>query len=125
MIVADTSVLIDHLRGQPSAQNVFREAHERGETIAGSVLTRIEVLAGVRRGERAGTEALLAELEWVPVDEDLADRAGALANRFGRSHGGIDVVDYVVAATVQALSAVLWTTNVRHFPMFPRLKAPY
>jgi predicted nucleic acid-binding protein len=125
VVVADTSVLIDHLRGDPSARDVFRGARERGEAIAGSVLTRVEVLAGVRSRERAGTEALLSELEWIPVDEDLADIAGRLANRFSRSHGGIDVVDYVVAATVQKLEAVLWTTNVRHFPMFPRLKAPY
>jgi len=125
VIVADTSVLIDHLRRRADARDLFQRARHRGETLAASVLTRVEVLAGVRPGEEAGTTALLAELEWIAVDVEIADAAGALANTFRRSHGAIDVVDYVVAATVQQTHATLWTTNVRHFPMFPQLAAPY
>lgn len=125
MIVADTSVLIDHLRGRPEARELFRLARDGSDTLAGSVLTRVEVLAGVRSGEEAGTTALLDELAWIPVDEVLADAAGAFARRFSRSHAAIDVVDYVVAATAEQASATLWTTNVRHFPMFPELEPPY
>jgi predicted nucleic acid-binding protein len=35
------------------------------------------------------------------------------------------VADLIVAALAQHLDAALKTTNVRHFPMFKRLKAPY
>lgn len=125
MIVADTSVLIDHLRGHAGARAIFDRPRIAGERIAGSVLTRVEILAGARPREERATRALLDELEWIPVDSDLADAAGRLARRFGRAHPGIDVTDYVIAATVESHDATLWTRNVRHFPMFPRLRAPY
>lgn len=51
---------------------------------------------------------------------DLADLAGDFGRRFGRSHG-LDVVDALVAAAAEALSADVATLNVRHFPMFPGL----
>ena len=79
----------------------------------------------MRTAEEDATRRLMDSLDWIEVDEDLAERAGALANRFLRSHPGIDPVDYVIAATVERLDARLWTRNVRHFPMFPELTAPY
>ncbi|MEX2212219.1 MAG: type II toxin-antitoxin system VapC family toxin [Gaiellaceae bacterium] len=125
MIVADTSVLVDYLRGDAGARAAFEHARSAGEPLVGSVLTCVEVLAGARRPEERSTRALLDELEWIPVDVELADAAGSLARRFGRTHPGIDVTDYVIAATVDHLDATLWTRNLRHFPMFPRLAAPY
>jgi predicted nucleic acid-binding protein len=55
----------------------------------------------------------------------MSERAGMLANRYLRSHPGVDPVDYVVAATAQHLGAELWTRNLKHFPMFPGLSTPY
>jgi len=68
---------------------------------------------------------LLDGLEWVGVDDDLAERAGTLAQRFIRSHPGVDPVDYVIAASAQRLEAELWTKNLKHFPMFSGLRPPY
>jgi len=48
-----------------------------------------------------------------------------LANQYLRSHPDVDSVDYVIAATAQHLGAELWTRNLKHFPMFPGLSAPY
>ncbi|MCY4614980.1 MAG: type II toxin-antitoxin system VapC family toxin [Chloroflexi bacterium] len=124
-IVVDTSVLIDHLRGEDAAREALRGATLDGERLVASVLTKVEVLAGMRTAEEDATRRLMDSLDWIEVDEDLAERAGALANRFLRSHPGIDPVDYVIAATVERLDARLWTRNVRHFPMFPELAAPY
>lgn len=90
-----------------------------------SVLTRVEVLAGMRQDETDTTLRLLDSLEWAQVDERIADRAGWLANRYLRSHPGVDPVDYVIAATVVQHGAVLWTRNLKHFPMFPELRSPY
>jgi predicted nucleic acid-binding protein len=88
-------------------------------------MTKVEVLAGARTGEHKAISDLLATLEWVPVDEAIADRAGGLANQYLRSHPGVDPVDYVIAATVEMLNAELWTRNVKHFPMFPDLRDAY
>lgn len=125
MIVADTSVLVDTLRGRPEAHVTLSEALVGGERIAASVLTKTEILAGVRRGEERGTRALLDHVDWVPVDDEIAETAGRLARRYRESHPGIEVVDYVIAATAQELAAALWTTNAKHFPMFRELEPPY
>ena len=48
-----------------------------------------------------------------------------MANRFLRSHPGVDTVDFVVATTADRHDATLWTRNVKHFPMFTDLSSPY
>lgn len=124
-VLVDTSVLIDHLRGRPEAREALARAVDDGERLIGSVLTRSEVLAGLRPGEEQATSALLGVLEWIVVDEAVADHAGALAQRYLASHGGIDLTDYVIAATAAIHGATLWTRNVKHFPMMAGLRPPY
>jgi len=86
---------------------------------------RTEVLGGVREGEIRDTFALLRLIDWVDVDVVLADVAGALDRRYRAAHAGIDVVDYLLAAAALELEGVIASSNVRHFPMFPRLQPPY
>lgn len=124
-VVVDTSVLIEVLRGDERAQALLATAIADGERIVGSVLSRVEVLAGMRPHEERETRHLFDSLEWLVVDADLADRAGELASSYVRSHPGIDPVDYVIAATAERLGADLWTHNLKHFPMFPGLQRPY
>jgi predicted nucleic acid-binding protein len=123
--LADTSVLVDYLRGVESARELLRSALARDEIVAASVLTRIELSIGMRPAERRATDALVGALRWLPVESTVADRADALARRYGRSHSGIDAVDYCVAASALVNGLDLWTLNVRHFPMFPGLRAPW
>jgi predicted nucleic acid-binding protein len=123
--LADTSILVDYLRGVEPARRLLRTALERGEVVSASFLTRIELSIGMRRSERRGTDALVAALRWLPVDAAVADDADALARRYGPSHSGIDAVDYCVAASARVYELELWTLNVRHFPMFPKLEAPW
>jgi predicted nucleic acid-binding protein len=123
--LADTSVLVDYLRGVEPARALLRSAFERGEPVSASVLSRIELSIGMRRPERRRTEALVAALRWLTVDTAIAGDADALARRYAASHPGIDAVDYCVAATARVHELELWTLNVRHFPMFPRLRAPW
>jgi predicted nucleic acid-binding protein len=123
--LVDTSILIDHLRGRSEARDLLAAELSAGEPLFGSVLSKVEVLAGIRRAEAEPTRALLDVLIWADVTDPVAERAGALANRFLRSHRGVDLVDYVIAATREELDLPLWTRNVRHFPMIAGLRAPY
>jgi len=79
----------------------------------------------MRSPERAAVRGLFAALDWIAVTEEIADQAGRLARRYRASHGSVDVIDYLIAATAQEFGADLWTRNVRHFPMFAGLAAPY
>lgn len=124
-VLVDTSVLIDHLRGSSGAREALRVVVDRSERLAASVLTKVEVLAGMRASEERPTRRLFDILDWLPVDDAIADHAGRLANHYCRSHPGVDPVDFVIAATAMELDAVLWTRNVKHFPMFQDLASPY
>lgn len=122
--LVDTSVLIDYLRGLPAAADVL----ERERALAplhASEITRLELLAGMRPAEEAATRSLLSTLRWHPVDEDVAEQAGALGRQWLPSHRAIDGADLAVAATTIRCQARLLTCNVKHFPMFPDLRAPY
>lgn len=88
-------------------------------------MTKVEVLAGVRPDEESATRRLLSILEWVPVTNEIAERAGTLATRYLASHPAIDPTDFVIAATVEELGSELWTRNRKHFPMFIDLPDPY
>lgn len=121
MIVLDTTVLIDVLRGHRPALAYLRALDEPP---ACSELTRVEVMRGLRRPEREATDALLRTMRWIGVDEPIARRAGALGQEWRRSHA-LSTVDLVIAATAQELGAELATSNTRHFPMFAGLRRPY
>jgi len=118
-------VLIDYLRGVEAARELLRSALEREEVVAASVLSRIELSIGMRPRERRATDALVGALRWLDVDAAVGEQADALARRYARSHSGIDAVDYCVAATALVNGMELWTLNVRHFPMFERLRPPW
>ena len=124
-VLVDTSVLIDHLRGDEAARRALASAARQGERLAASVVTKVEVLAGMRPEEEPPTRRLLSALDWIAVDDAIAEQAGSLASRFLRSHPGVDPVDFIIAATAERHEAVLWTRNVKHFPMIPDLAPPY
>jgi hypothetical protein len=121
----DTCVLVDHLRGLSPATALLAAGVEDEVELWSVVVVRTEILAGMRASEQRATRRLLDQLRWVDVTRTLADRAGELARRYLRSHRGIDTVDYLIAASVQELSAELKTTNVKHYPMFAELVPAY
>lgn len=123
--LADTSILIDHLRGVAEARKLLQGAFERDQVVSALSLTRIELAIGTRHEEKRRTDGLVSTLRWLPVSGLVAEEAMSLARRYGRSHSGIDAVDYCVAAAARVHELDLWTLNVRHFPMFPRLQAPW
>lgn len=114
--------MIDVLRSRTEAVHFVRSL---AEVPVCSEVTRIEVISGLRSTERQPAEALFQAMDWSPIDEEIARRAGALGRRFRASHPGIDAADLAVAATTEALGARCATANVKHFPMFPGLEPPY
>lgn len=121
-VVFDTSVLIDILRNDPAALDYVKGVQD---VPACSEVTRVEVMRGLRSAERAGADQLFQALRWISVDEPLARRAGELGRRWDRHRPSISLADLVVAATAEQVDGELATTNVRHFPMFEGLQAPY
>jgi predicted nucleic acid-binding protein len=123
-VVVDTTILIDVLRKEQGALTVVSEALASG-AIHASEVVRLEVLAGMRVDETRATRGLLSAVVWHPLDETIAEIAGELGRQWLPANRGIDAADLAIAATVIALDGRLLTRNVKHFPMFRGLQAPY
>ncbi len=121
MIVLDTTVLIDLLRGHEPARSYLMSLDEPP---ACSEVSRVELMRGIRSRERTAAEQLMRALRWISLDEEIARRAGLIGRAWRRSHG-LSTPDLVIAATAQELGAQLATSNVRHYPMFEGLAPPY
>lgn len=119
----DSSVLISHLRGDAQATSLLVSLPTDDRLV--SVLTRVEIEGGMRSDERRDVASLLGVLRMIPVTDLIARRAAAHLRKFRRSHSAIDLVDYVIAATAELHEAELATLNIKHFPMFKGLTAPW
>ena len=124
MILVDTDVLIAHLRGIEAARDWLRQARTSGPILI-SAVTVTELSGGMRSAERREVWALLAALRVEPVTEIVARQAGEYMRQFRRSHNGIGLGDYLIAATVGVRGVPLATLNVRNFPMFAGLTPPF
>lgn len=125
MKLVDTTVAIDHLRGEARAVELLTRLVQEEDAVAASEVVRFELLAGVRDDELDALEQFCSALRWVAVDESIARTAGSLARKYRAAYGGIDDVDYLIAATALLLDAELVTSNVRHFPMLADVRAAY
>ncbi len=118
----DTSILVDYFRKRAAAIDYMR-ALERGAAM--SVVTIAELLAGARRqSEEQDIHKLAAELVVHEVSLQIAELAGSYVRHFGASHS-VELTDAVIAATAEHHGLTLATLNIKHFPMFKRLRAPY
>jgi predicted nucleic acid-binding protein len=121
-VLVDTNVLIELLRRVPAAASWINGQTER---LTISVVTVLELYAGARsQREERDIAALCQRLGCLPVDQGIAERAGTLMQHFRKSHD-IDLPDAIIAATAEHHGLKLATLNVKHFPMFPKLKRPY
>jgi len=125
VILIDSDVLIAHLRGAAKARDWLLRARREQGRLSTSAVSVAEVAGGIRVEERRPATRLLASLRIWPVDERIAWGAAELMRAHRRSHSGIGLGDYLVAATALAEGLELATLNVRHFPMFVGLRPPF
>lgn len=123
-MLVDSDVLIAHLRGLAVARDWLVEARSRGR-LAISVVSIAEIVGGMRSAERREVWRLFSAFRVEPATEIVARRAGELMRQYRRSHEGIGLGDYLIAATADVKGLELATLNVRHFPMFANLRAPF
>jgi predicted nucleic acid-binding protein len=115
-LLIDSDVLIDHLRKEKQALRFLAAELEKNSLIFVSVISRVEILAGIRKGEDAIVNSLFEILTPVNVDISIADRAGEYLRKYSRSHS-MSIGDALIAATSKEMSLTLITRNVKHYPM--------
>lgn len=125
MTLVDTDVLVAHLRGVAAARDWLRSVRSTTGPLVVSAVTVTEITGGMRSGERPEVWRLLGSLSVEDVTEVIARRAGEYMRQYRRSHSGIGLGDYLIAATADVQGFDLATLNVRHYPMFKGLRAPF
>lgn len=122
MMLADSDVLIDFLRGK--GPGVERIAIELGTgRLHTTTINAFELISGARTAkDQQKVATLLAALHVLPLDLAAAER-GALVRRDLEASGhGIGTADYLIAGICLAHGAVLITGNSKHFERVPGLK---
>lgn len=79
----------------------------------------------MRPSEKREVTRLLASLEVFPSGVAVGWQAAEFMTQYRLSHNGIGLGDYLIAATAHTEGLELATLNVKHFPMFPDLSAPF
>lgn len=122
MILLDTCILIDVLRGRALALAYVTGLDAQPGI---SAVTATELVAGCRSvKERRQVDRLIEHYIVLDIDREIACVAGEFIRDFGPSHG-TDPIDALIAATAKVRAAPLATLNLKHFPMFKGLKRPY
>lgn len=116
MILLDTTVLIDALRGRPAAERI-RQRRTRGDVPMVCAINVEEVWRGALPGEEEVVATFFSGLRVVP----LGVREGEMAGRWRRDHATrgqtLHQADCLIAAAAVRMGAVLATGNPSDFPM--------
>ena len=115
LIVADSDVLIDALRGRDDARARIAVAL-REEVLATTAVNLFELESGARTDDQRDKVArLLAPTLILPLDQEAADHAAAVRRRLEAEGRGIGMADYLIAGICLARGAALYTRNRTHF----------
>lgn len=121
MIVCDSDVLIDSLRGREPARSRIAAELLLGR-IATTCVSVFELRSGARDArERKKVDALLAALTILPLDESAAEAAAEIRLRLEAKGRGLAMADYLIAGICTSRSAMLLTRNRSHFERVPGL----
>ena len=119
LVVADTDVLIDFLRGRPSDR---LQAELALGTLATTAITVFELLSGARGAVVEAVEILLAAVTVFDLNEAAARRAGQIRTELEALGSPIGTADYLIAGVCISRGAELLTRNTRHFERVPGLE---
>ena len=125
IVLVDTDVLVDHLRGVNEARRWLAERFQVGDEGLVSAITVAELWSGARPAEDSAIRHLISMFRVVAVGREVSEKAGEYRRKYATSHGLL-LPDALVAASAWEADASLVTLNSRHYPMKDiRIIKPY
>lgn len=113
----DSDILIWHLRGERKALQFLKTLQaDRAYELWTGVMQRAEVVFFMRSEEEKDTLLFLSRFKTALINQSIVDEAAALYRQWNPTHG-INVNDALFAATVIHSGGVLYTLNIKHYPM--------
>lgn len=122
MIIADSDVLIDFLRGRgEGARRVAIELETR--SFATTAITAFEIRSGARTPrQKKAVDVLLEAMTVLPFGPEEARLAADLRQQVEREGQPIGMADYMIAASCIAVGGILLTRNRKRFERIEGLK---
>ncbi len=113
----DSNILIWHLRGERKALNFLKKIRAKSEyELWIGAMQRAEVVFFMRLEEIETTMLFLSQFKTAPVDQNIVDKAADLYRRWHPTHG-MDTNDALLATTAIHTGGVIFSLNVKHYPM--------
>lgn len=112
----DSDVLIEVLRNNKAVAEGLKALHRAKHIHCYSPIAKAEIYHGLREGEEQRTARLFAEMECLPIDDSVGQKAGEYLRSYQKSHG-LQLADALIAATAYRYHVTFITFNRRHYPM--------
>lgn len=116
MLLLDTTVLIDVLRGQPAGERV-RKLRREGQAPWICAVNIEEVLRGAAPHDEAAAVQFLGGFHLAPLGRREGERAGCWRRDYARKGLTLSQGDCLIASAAIGIDARLATGNPKHFPM--------
>lgn len=116
LVVLDSTVLIDYLRGRPAVARV-EAVFAAGDDPATTAINVEEIVRGLRPAELPAADRLFAGLHVLEITAEVARVAGTWRREFAVQGVTLAQADVLIAAAAQVNAARLATGNPKHFPM--------
>lgn len=119
MILVDTDIMIDYLRGyKPGVEFI----EEKFQFIAVSVFTEMELIIGCRnKDEIKKLKEFLKHFTSISADKNiLSDAVKILSGSY--LSDGVEIIDSIIAATAKNKKMVLYSKNIKHYKNIKSLK---
>lgn len=121
----DTTLLIDHLRGERAAVARFVRLFEDGDEPFVNEVIVCELAMGSRTDPDPALAALLEPLEFVQPGPDAAQLAGRWRTEARARGRTLSLADALIAAAAQSIGATILTRNVRDLALTPAAVESY
>lgn len=117
----DTTVIIDHLRGNKKVSKFLEEIGQRGDTAGCCCVNIAEVYSGMLEKETEKTNRFINSLYYYEVTRDISKTAGKLRKKYYKKGITLATADVIIGATALIYDLILVTKNIKHYP-FPDIK---
>ena len=117
----DTTVIIEHLRGNKKVNSYLEEIGMKGDIAGCCCINIAEVYAGMKEKEKEKTDRFIESLYYLEVNKEIAGLAGRLKQKYAKKGKTLAISDVIIAAAAMVYGLTLVTKNVKHYP-FPELE---
>ncbi len=112
MILLDTNILIEILKGNPETGNKIKSFNQ---SLAISSISAMELYYGARdKAESKKLEKFIALFRIIHLNEAISRKSTALIRTYAKSHG-LDIPDSLIAGTALVSGCKIYTYNLKDF----------